>query len=65
MKSGIRAVRIPLFFGATCIHALFEDTTGKLFIGSGRGGTCVFDGSAFNEFQLADGVPFTNIQFIV
>ncbi len=47
------------------IHALFEDATGKLWIGSGRGGLCVFDGTTFTAFQLADGVPFTTVQFIL
>ncbi len=25
----------------------------------------MFDGTAFTAFQLADGVPFTNVQFIL
>lgn len=47
------------------IHALLQDAAGKLWIGSGRGGLCVFDGTTFTQVQLADGVPFGYVQFIV
>lgn len=47
------------------IHALFEEATGRLWIGSESGGLCGFDGDAFTVFQLAAGAPFTTIQFIL
>lgn len=47
------------------IMSIYEDKAGNLWVGSGMGNLCIFDGQTFREFSSSAGQKFERITFIL